>query len=392
MDEAVVTGSLHAGMMPVPGDGWFRPEEGLGKWWLKVLGWAFLAYTGLFVMSTIQGTINIRYEGLTVQWPLLLTSRALDEYSSALFVPPIFLLVRRFPLDRGHWRVSVLVLLAATTVAVGVKYALTQPVLHSLFPAYTASISSAIATNMLAVLFDFWAVVAVAQAIDFHRRAQERGRLAVQLRERLTQAQLDALRSRLQPHFLFNTLNGAATLLHRDPEGADRMLNQLAELLRLTLAHGGAQEIPLREEMGLLERYLGIMRVRLGDRLSVTFDVPEGLSRGAIPPFLLQPLVENALEHGIGARPGRGRLHVRAWREGASLRITITDDGPGIQGGVPDAGMGLSSSRERLARMYGDGQSLTVEAASPSGGTRVAIVLPWHEAAPTGEREGKMEP
>jgi LytS/YehU family sensor histidine kinase len=232
--------------------------------------------------------------------------------------------------------------------------------------------------HLFGEMYDIWSIVVVAQAIEFYRRAQERERQAVELRERLTHARLEALRSQLQPHFLFNTLNGAATLMHTDVAAADRMLTQLSDLLRATLTPGGPQEIPLVEELELLDRYLAIMLVRFRDRLSVSVDVTPAARAALVPQFLLQPLIENALEHGIGARPGPGRLEIRAARDGDRLRITITDDGPGPDPhAVIDAGIGLANTKARLAQLYGDDQQLTLEPVDETGGGRVTVSLPF---------------
>lgn len=379
MTEALMSDALAAGRIAEPPGSWV-PRGGFWRWWFRLWGWAFVVYTGLIVLSTIQNAVDITHAGLPVMWPLLLTNRVLEEYSCALFVPPLFLLVRRFPLDRTHWRRSVPILLGATVSFVAVKYALMQPVFRMFFPEHVSPIGTAIATNLLAVMLDFWLVIAVAQALDFYRQVQERERAALELRERLTHAQLDALRSQLHPHFLFNTLNGAVTLLHRDPAAADRMLTQLSDLLRATLGQSGAQEIPLAEELALLDQYLAIMYVRLGDRLQVDMDVDPAARAVLVPPFLLQPLVENALEHGLAARPGPGRLAIRVQRDGGRLRIAVTDDGPGVAGGMVVAGIGLANTRARLAQLYGADHALALEPAGPGGGTRVTVSLPWREA------------
>jgi signal transduction histidine kinase len=330
-------------------------------------------YTALGLMSATQNAVNMTRAGQTVDWPALLANRLLDNYGYALFVPPIFLLVRRFPLDRPHWVRSTPILLAATLAFVYVKCVFLEPLGDTLLP-----VNWGFSAHLFGEMYDIWSIVVVAQAIEFYRRAQERERQAVELRERLTHARLEALRSQLQPHFLFNTLNGAATLMHTDVAAADRMLTQLSDLLRATLTQGGPQEIPLVEELELLDRYLAIMLVRFRDRLSVSVDVTPAARAALVPQFLLQPLIENALEHGIGARPGPGRLEIRAARDGDRLRITITDDGPGPDPhAVIDAGIGLANTKARLAQLYGDDQQLTLEPVDETGGGRVTVSLPF---------------
>lgn len=357
------------------------PTDALWRRWLRLWAWGFLAYTVLAVLSTTQNAVNAARAGQTVDWPALIANRFLDNYGYALFVPVLFLLVRRFPLDRAHWVRSAPVLLLATFVCVFVKCVWVEGLTAGLVP-----LAGGFNSHVFGEMYDMSGIVVVAQAIEFYRRAQERERQAAELRERLTHAQLDALRSQLHPHFLFNTLNGTAALMHTDVAAADRMLTQLADLLRATLAYAGAQEIPLGEELELLDRYLAIMRVRFRDRLTVHVDAGPEVREGLVPAFLLQPLVENALEHGIDAKPGPGRLDVRAVRDlegegaGERLRITITDDGPGPDRQTP-AGVGLANTRERLAQLYGDRQRLTLAAApGGNGGAQVIVSLPWRTA------------
>jgi two-component system, LytTR family, sensor kinase len=369
------------------------PTDALWRRWLRLWAWGFLAYTVLGGLSATQNAVNTARAGQAVDWPGLIANRLLDNYGYALFVPLLFLLVRRFPLDRAHWVGSAPVLLVATFACVFVKCVGIEPLTANLIP-----LAGGFSAHVFGEMYDMSGIVVVAQAIEFYRRAQERERQAAELREQLTHAQLDALRSQLHPHFLFNTLNGAAALMHTDVAAADRMVTQLADLLRATLAYAGAHEIPLGEELELLDRYLAIMRVRFHDRLTVRVDAGPEVREGLVPAFLLQPLVENALEHGIDARPGPGRLDIRAARdqERGRLRITITDDGPG-----PDrqarAGIGIANTRERLAQLYGDRQELTLAAAPPAGGNggggreggaQVVVSLPWRTAGQPIETAG----
>jgi two-component system, LytTR family, sensor kinase len=376
MTHSATIGPLpHDGTRPVLGTGG-APRAGLWRQWLRLWGWGFAAYTALGLMSATQNAVNTTRAGQTVDWPALLANRLLDNYGFALFVPPLFLLVRRFPLDRSHWVRSTPILLAATLAFVYVKCVFLEPLGDALVPA-----SWGFSAHLFGEMYDIWSIVVVAQAIEFYRRAQERERQAVELRERLTHARLEALRSQLQPHFLFNTLNGVATLMHTDVPAADRMLTQLSDLLRATLTQGGPQEIPLAEELQLLDRYLAIVLVRFRDRLSVAVDVaPE--ARGAlVPQFLLQPLIENALEHGIGARPGPGRLEIHAVRDGDRLHMTIIDDGPGPEPTArAEPGIGLANTRARLAQLYGADQRLVLEPVDATGGARVTVSLPFRPA------------
>jgi LytS/YehU family sensor histidine kinase len=167
--------------------------------------------------------------------------------------------------------------------------------------------------------------------------------------------------------------------MHWDVGAADEMVTQLADLLRETLRYRGSHEIPLTEELALLDRYLGVMRVRFHDRLTVHSDIEPGVRDALVPHFLLQPLVENALEHGIAQRPGPGCVEIAARRDGDTVRITITDDGPGLAGAHSNGhGVGLTNARARLSELYGSDQTLTLEPATPGGGALATVILPYH--------------
>lgn len=351
------------------------------KWkWVWVGG--FAAYTVFIILTALQNAVFASRSGTPIDWYDLVMRRVLEEYSCALFVPALFWLVHRFPIDRRHWLTHGGILLVSSVVFVIAKYTIMQPVSALVVHGPTDSVGTAILSNIVAVLFDFWGVIGVAHAIEFYQRSRERERTALQLRAQLSRAQLDALQSQLHPHFLFNTLHAASTLMHRDVEGADAMLTQLADLLRATLRRPGTHEIRLHEEMALLDRYLAIMRARFRDRLTVECDVAADVGDALVPLFLLQPLVENALEHGIARRPGAGRLELCAERVGTWLRISVSDDGPGFSGETPGGdGVGLANTRARLEELYGGAQCLTIDAPSPAGGTRVIIELPFRPAS-----------
>nr|WP_274622418.1 histidine kinase [Myxococcus fulvus] len=201
---------------------------------------------------------------------------------------------------------------------------------------------------------------------------------ASQLEAQLAQAQLQLLRSQLQPHFLFNTLHAISALMHRDVESADRMVGQLSELLRASLERDGRHEVPLSEELELLSPYLDIERTRFSDRLQVDVDVAEDARDALVPSLLLQPLVENAIRHGIAPRRGPGKVWVRVRRAGARLAVEVEDDGVGPPAGRTELeeGIGLGATRARLERLHGAEQSVTWKARAPSG-FLLSLSLPY---------------
>jgi two-component system LytT family sensor kinase len=212
-------------------------------------------------------------------------------------------------------------------------------------------------------------------AIDYFRKYRDREIRTAQLEASLQQAKLAALQAQLNPHFLFNALNAVSALMYRDVEAADAMLARIGELLRLTLAADGSHEIRLSEELELLERYLDIERIRFADRLAITVDVPDATRDAHVPPFALQPLVENAIRHGIAKRSGGGQVLVSARQVADRLQLRVVDDGPGLAGKVRE-GIGLRNTRDRLQQLYGGAQQLTFRRPD-SGGLEVLVELPW---------------
>jgi signal transduction histidine kinase len=229
----------------------------------------------------------------------------------------------------------------------------------------------------------YWALVALLAGVEMQRALRERERAAARLETELAQAHLATLRARLQPHFLFNTLQSIALLIPREPVVAQRMTVHLGDLLRAAFARNDAPECTLGDELALVRAYLAIEAQRFRDRLTIRWDVDDAPLDARVPDLLLQPLVENALRHGLWPRPGRGTLGVRAWRAdgspaGTRLVIEVEDDGAGLPPDWADGlhdGTGLGATRARLLALYGAEASLRVQPA-PGRGTRVTVTLP----------------
>ena len=230
-------------------------------------------------------------------------------------------------------------------------------------------------------LFQVWLFVGVAHALVFAERAQQRERQAATLQVQLTEARLQALSSQLNPHFLFNALNSIAELVHRDADAADAAIVGLSALLRNSLESAATQEVPLEHELELLGHYLEIERIRLGGRLRVQWSVAPETRAALVPPLLLQPLVENAVRHGISRRLAPGTIRVQATRVGAQLRLEVQDEGAGPSGSIGAGagfGIGLGATRQRLEALYGSQASLELLGAD-GGGTVARLALPWRE-------------
>jgi CheY-like chemotaxis protein len=231
----------------------------------------------------------------------------------------------------------------------------------------------------------YGAIVVVVMLLEARREAAERRVAAARLERSLADARLESLQAQIRPHFLFNTLNALAVLARRgDGAAVDRAIGDLGDLLRASFASPGRHEITLGEELELVERYLGLQRIRFPDRLRVEWDVAEEARSALVPALLVQPLVENAIEHGLASTLG-GRVRVRARRAGGALELEVDDDGPGFAGAVDarNGGVGLANTRERLALLHG--AAATLECSNPpEGGGRVRIRLPWRDGSEGG--------
>jgi len=234
---------------------------------------------------------------------------------------------------------------------------------------------------LLRDVFIYWTIVGTLQALWYRRALHRRELEQSRLRADLATARLEALQARLEPHFLFNTLNTAVMLVRDDRrEQAVEVLLELSELLRAVVREAPAREVPLGEEWTFIRRYLALEQARFGDRLTVTLEQDPALDRELVPFLILQPVVENALRHGIARRAGPGALRVGARRDGDRLCLTVSDNGPGLDGnGTGDArqgvGVGLPNVRARLHELYGARGGLALTAA-PGGGTMATVTVP----------------
>lgn len=228
----------------------------------------------------------------------------------------------------------------------------------------------------------YWCVVCICWIVNHFQEARERERRAFELESRLTQANLRALKMQLQPHFLFNTLNAISSLIPEDPKAADDMVVSLSQFLRTTLDVSAQNEISLGEELAFVDCYLDIQQARFTDRLRIRREVDPDTYDALIPPLILQPLIENAIRHGIEARETGGTVAVRAFRHGPSLQVEIVDDGEGFRGGQllkAGTGIGLSNTKARLQELYGDQHHFSLTANQPSGAC-VRIEIPFRLA------------
>jgi hypothetical protein len=339
------------------------------------------AWVALALITASQGMLTYLATGGEVAVvPVLLLNLAL-WLPWALLSPLIFAAAERLPLHGPGWRRRALAHLAFN-LALAVIAALLYRVLRVAIGVpprgnYTVMLVSGLNTSLLV----YWAIVAIAHATAYYRRTEERKRQTAELDRQLTQARLDALRAQIHPHFLFNTLHAIAARVRTDPRGAEDMLGTLGELLRTNLHHGPGHQVPLRQELELIDRYLGIQRVRFGDRLRVERDVDPAVLDALVPVLVLQPLVENAIEHGISHRLGGGALRIDASVRDGTLRLRVSDDGA-AEDAPPDESrwqVGLTNTRDRLRTLYGDSQSFAVSRHGAQG-VVAAITIPYQRS------------
>ena len=311
-------------------------------------------------------------------------------YSWAVLTPAILWLARRCPLERGRlWR-NVPVHLGgvfAATLAHVTLVTLGRAGIgwfHELpGGAWPAQFQRMFFLNFDWEMMTYWSIVGLSHALRYHYEAQTRTLTASRRETRLVEARLQTLQRQIQPHFLFNTLNTVSALMHRDVEAADDMIARLGDLLRQSIETLDVQEVALAHEVAFLRKYVDIEQARFQDRLTVTFDIAPDTGDCPVPNFLLQPLVENSIRHGIGPRAGPGHVLVKAARLGDVLQLEVRDDGVGVDAArlsELEHGVGLSNTRSRLAHLYGDRHRFSVTS-PPQGGLSVAIEIPVDEPA-----------
>ena len=347
---------------------------------LFLAGWTLLAL--FFATQTYMGAA---YGGLRLSWPQAIAIALTAWYVRALSVPPAFWLARRFPL-RARSR-AILARNVAVHLAAAVVLAVVEQTLYLMLASRLTWVPrrATFSFELHMNLFTYAAAVAAAHGLDYYNRYRDRELAATRLEAELAGARLDALRTQLQPHFLFNALNGISELMHENVERADEMLNQLSHLLRSSLQHPAQGEAPLSEELQFLERYARVQQMRFADRLTVAFDVAPETLAARVPYLLLQPLLENAIVHGVAPRPQGGHVEVNARREGDWLLLEVRDDGEGSSRGAAE-GTGLRNTRLRLFHTYGGEHEFTFTS-SREQGTCVRIRIPFRPAAESAAEE-----
>ena len=344
------------------------------KTWLAVTAWWLL--TG--VVATSQSLTMLDATGASFDVGFIWRA---EMVSSILWIPltmGLFWCVRRYPIGTPPLHRALTVLMAAVIGVILLRAAAVIALndwigWYDTMPALPALLWKSVLNNFLMS----WMIIGVAHALVFAERDQRRRRQAQELETQLANARLGALAAQLNPHFLFFTLNSIAEMVHRDADVADRMLVGLGALLRQSLCSEQLHEVRLGDELELLDCYVDIEQMRLGDRLRFRREIPDEALAARVPHLLLQPLVENAIRHAIAPRPSPGNVSVRVERESDRLVLEVADDGDGHdEPAAKGAGIGLSSTRARLQALYGDDHSFSVQR-RPEGGTVARVVVPY---------------
>jgi two-component system, LytTR family, sensor kinase len=353
------------------------------------LAWLWLAWTvaGLFYIT--QDSVPRLYRGEAVAWKYVFVGWMAGMYVCAALTPAVLWLGDRRPVERRvihtawHLGFSVIFSIMATAIEVPVL------LLLGVFPAASpppiaAGIRIMLSFGIQGGVVRYWAVIALQAVYRSQKSAKAREREAFELRvqaselaEQLATAQLSALKMQLHPHFLFNTLGAIIVLIQQQKTAqAEAMVEKLGDLLRRTLEDVEAQEVPLWRELEFLALYLSIEQVRFEDRLQVRMAPDPALSDVLVPHMVLQPIVENAVRHGLGESEDAVTITVAATSANGCLALAVSDDGPGLpSAGAGPTGIGLANTRARLARLYGDRAGLVIEP-TPARGVRVTITLP----------------
>jgi two-component system LytT family sensor kinase len=315
-----------------------------------------------------------------------------DWYEWALLSPIIFLVCRNFRFDRRSWPRSLAVHLVSGVLLAGVHAmmcaaaAVLQGWVTGKAVVFASSLHGLLANRTHYNLAVYAVIVCAWHAWDYYRKFREREAQAVELTGRLAQAQLQALRMQLNPHFLFNTLNAISSLMLKDVVAANKMISRLGELLRLALEKSDRQEVSLQQEIEFLRRYLEIEQIRFGERLRLKMEVDPSTLEAAVPNLILQPLVENAVRYAIEPQETGGQIELRSVRDNGRLVLQVSDNGPGLMlemvkaaqaAGETRERIGLNNTRERLRKLYGEHQHFDLTE-NAMGGVTARLSIPFH--------------
>ncbi len=376
-----------------------RRNSKLGVVWALSFGvWTFVALAYSVTVYQLY-----RSMGTPMSFSSVLALQCSQVLGYALLTPFVFVIATRHPMKWANWIVTSLWLLvgglvfALLHVAVrgATPYAVWDPRRHDWVSAvwdyqahhfliHWGMFARLFLTNVVDdIVTTYLPIVLIAHVVSYYQSLRDRELRTSQLQAQLEKARLQALKSQLQPHFLFNTLNSISALMLTNVEAADRMITRLGDLLRISLETAGTQMTTLSRELEFVTCYIEIEKVRFEERLKVSIDVAPETLDASVPHLLLQPLVDNAIKHGISKSMSGGEIRISARQDDADLHLEVRDNGPGFQdpGHSPSGGVGLRITRERLETIYGQEQSMEL-LNLPEGGVAVRVSIPLRTTLP----------
>lgn len=368
-----------------------NPESRTRRFWKATLI-VFAAWTAIGIMNTFQRFANT--SDMRDQYPLWTLTRIamLSQWLKAVLSLPLLWFVEHFPVSAANWKRQVPRYLMALAAYILLYLWLRPFVVPNLFystvtgvpmqysPPFSEMMWVSFRSFFGDLIYSFFLTVFAAYAWEYAKRIKREQLMQERLQARLARAELQALKMQLQPHFLFNTLHTISNLTSVDSSKAQQMIARLSELLRLSLEHVTTEAVPVRRELDFLHTYLDIEQTRFEERLRVTVDFGEETLDAEIPNMLLQPLVENAIKHGISKRAQGGAIMLVGRREHDRMVIVVSDDGAGTSNGTRGSGIGISNTRARLQQIYGDDFAFEVRPTERGMVIRIDIPFRIHSA------------
>lgn len=356
------------------------------RWVRLALIWGIWTFIG--IVFSFQGYFTSYRSERPILFTESLYMQMVWAYLFAVATPLVLWAADRLPIERSNWIRSALLHLPLSIVLAVLLTALGRVLIWLRFsypvgkPLTLESVTRFVISNFSEAMGIYVMIALASYAYSYYSRYRE-GRLrTLQLEAQLSHAQLQALKMQLHPHFLFNTLHSISALLNKDVGAARKMITRLGDFLRLTLENSGSQEVTLQQEMEFLTCYLEIERIRFQNRLITHMDVSPDSLQAKVPNLILQPIVENAIRHGIAPRSTPGRLEIEAKQHNGTLRIQVRDNGPGLpkhrtSQNLIKKGLGLANTETRLERLYGADHLFDLTN-DPNGGLVVTLEIPFH--------------
>jgi two-component system, LytTR family, sensor kinase len=356
------------------------------KWvkWSTI--WAIWTLFGFFFTS--QFALQNQLSRNPVPFWQILTWQMVSGYVWFAMSPLVLWLAQKFPFEANKWKRSIFVHIVASVVVAFFQQAIDTFFLTRLgyppnrqFQSFLEAYQYFIFINLHLSILIYWGVVGIKSAFSYYQKYRERELVTSKLEARLATSRLQVLKMQLHPHFLFNTLNAISELIYKDRESAERMIGDLSDLLRMSFEKLEVQEISLKQELEFLRKYLEIEQMRFHDRLRVEMEISPDTLDACVPNMILQPLVENAIKHGIAPRSTGGKIQIGAARHNGSLELSVSDNGIGVPFNDVEnlsEGVGLSNTRRRLRHLYGDRHKFALSTAEASG-LSVNLTIPFKE-------------